>query len=267
MSYDQAAWCEGWRKSPLWLRLLGGPRTHYENRGTYRMAWGELSLRPCSVGVKLGGYETAHLQIAWGLGQVFIRLPCLDKAFCEGPNSIESPRYGFSIHPTDAHLSWGRRYKIVNFPWQRRYVFNEYLDANGEWRPRCYGSERGAEAPHWAEDMPYHYLLSSGEVQHVVATVQRERHWKVWRWFGESTHPLAMLNGRPRKIARLSDALRGLQKRLSRPIDTIDIAFSEEVGERAGSWKGGVVGCSYEMKPGETPRHTLQRMQAERRFR
>ncbi len=34
----------------------------------------------------------------------------------------------------------------------------------------------------------------------------------------------------------------------------------------AGSWKGGVLGCGYEMKPGETPKQTLRRMERERVF-
>lgn len=263
---DQRAWAEGWRKSPIWLRLLGGPKSYYADRGSYRMKWGELSLKPCSIGLSIGGYETAHLHIAVGLAQVFIHLPFLTKAICEGPTSIEQPHFGFAIHPTDVHLNWGRRCKIIYFPWQRRFIFNEYLDAAGEWRPRLFGAAPGAEAPHWSAEYPYHYMLESGEVQHVTATVTRQRHWATWTWFGESTHPAALGRAKRRRPV-VSDFLRGLQKRLSQPVNTIDIRFSEEVGARRGSWKGGCVGCSYEMKPGETPRHTLSRMQAERRFR
>lgn len=265
MRIEQAAWCEGWRTSPLWLRLIGAPRQIYDdNERSYRMKWGELSLKPCSVGISIGGYETAHLQLAWGFGQAFIRLPFLDKAICQGPNSIEQPRYGFSIYPSDAHLNWGRRCKIVYFPWQKRYLFGEYLDAAGVWRPRLW-SYQGEESPRWSAEYPYHYMLSSGEVQNVTATVTRERGWAVWYWFGESSHPHA--DPKRRRNAFVSDFLRRLQKRLGRPNDCIEIKFSDEVGARRGSWKGGCVGCSYTMKPGETPQHTLQRMQRERRFR
>jgi ribulose bisphosphate carboxylase small subunit len=263
---EQAAWCEGWRRSPLWLRLIGGPKTYYADRGSYRLRWGELGVGRCGIAVSVGGYETAHLHLAIGVGQVFIRLPFLDKAICGGRNSIESPRYGFSLHSTDVHLNWGQRCKIINFPWRRRYIFNEYLDANGEWRPRLW-REDGAEAPRWTAEYPYHYMLDNGEVQHVTATVTRERHWPVWKWFGESTHMAALGRVKKPRRAWVSDYLRGVQKRLRRPVETIDIRFSDEVGSRAGSWKGGTVGCSYEMKPGETPQHTLMRMQRERRFR
>jgi hypothetical protein len=267
---QQAAWSEGWRKTPLWLRLLGAPKQHYADRGRcYRMAWGELSLGPCSIGVAVGGYETAHLHIALGLFQAFIRLPFLDEAICGGPNSIESPHYGFAVHLTCIHLNWGRHCRIVEAPWQRRFLFREFLAVDGRWLPadqraRDYRPGEGVEP--LATAAPYHYLLDDGEVQSVTATVTRGRSWTVWRWFGESTSPQALGRvDRPRR-AWLSDYLRGIQKRLSRPQDVIDVAFSGEIGSRAGSWKGGCVGCSYEMRPGERPQDTLRRMQRERRF-
>ena len=37
-------------------------------------------------------------------------------------------------------------------------------------------------------------------------------------------------------------------------------------GERNGSWKGGVLGCGWDMLKGETPLDTLRRMERERRF-
>jgi hypothetical protein len=254
---EQKAWAEGWRKSPLWLRLLGGPKQFYADRGSYRMKWGELSLRFCGVGIAVGGYETAHLHIAIGLGQIFINLPFLDRAICQGPNSIEQPRWGFSFSENTLHLNWGRRGRVIWMPWCPWYGIREYLDHEGQWRPRLHVSDEGAEAPHLTLTEPYHYMLSNGDVQHVTATITRERTWPTWQWFGTS--------GRVRK-APVSDALRRVQVRLAQPKQYIDVRFSDEVGERAGSWKGGTVGCSYEMKPGETPRHTLSRMQRERRF-
>lgn len=83
----------------------------------------------------------------------------------------------------------------------------------------------------------YRYLLRSGEVQVRQATIKAEqrlwtRPWLPW-------------------------------KRVSR---SIDVDFDKEVGERTGSWKGGVMGCSYEMQPHESPRMALRRMEQYRRF-
>lgn len=83
----------------------------------------------------------------------------------------------------------------------------------------------------------YTYVLRSGEVQQRTATVQVET--RLW------TRPWL-----PRK-------------RLSR---SIDVSFDREVGERSGSWKGGVLGCGYEMRAHETAIRTLRRMERDRKF-
>lgn len=88
------------------------------------------------------------------------------------------------------------------------------------------------------ETHEYIYTLESGKVQNRMATISSNRYtWTRW-WI-----PF-------RRESRM-----------------INIEFDDEVGERAGSWKGGVIGCGYEMKRGETPLQTLRRMEAERKFR
>lgn len=47
---------------------------------------------------------------------------------------------------------------------------------------------------------------------------------------------------------------------------SIEIQFNDEVGEDTGSWKGGCIGCGYNMLPNETPEMTLRRMEKERIF-
>lgn len=87
------------------------------------------------------------------------------------------------------------------------------------------------------ETHPYTYTLRSGEVQHRMATIKvYRRTWTRW-WL-----PF---------------------KRVS---TSIDVEFSDEVGERSGSWKGGCIGCGYEMRPGETPLQALRRMELMRKF-
>lgn len=87
------------------------------------------------------------------------------------------------------------------------------------------------------ETHPYTYTLRSGEVQSRTATIKVEsrrwtRFWLPWR-----------------RVSRY-----------------IDITFSDEVGERSGSWKGGCIGCSFDMLPSETPVQALRRMEATRKF-
>ena len=249
---EQAAWCEGWRPSPLWLRLLGGPRSFYAGKErSYRMKWGELSLNRTGLAFRVGAYDTAHLNIALIFGQVFIRLPFLDRALVRGFG--ESPQFGFRADATTLHLNWGRRSVIKWFPWTLHHIKTEGLGADGKWfyvRPFRLGDEPREAPPVWSAEYPYHYMLDSGEVQAVTATVTRERATYGALWFGRGPISRALRSVFPKKV-----------------FDDIDIKFSDEVGSRRGSWKGGTIGCSYNMRPGETPRHTLNRMQAERRFR
>lgn len=88
---------------------------------------------------------------------------------------------------------------------------------------------------------PYTYTLKSGEVQVRTAMVFVSR--MTWR-------PLCL------QWTSLFEKER----------TTIDVTFSDEVGERTGSWKGGTTGCSYELRPGETPEECLRRMEKERKF-
>lgn len=87
------------------------------------------------------------------------------------------------------------------------------------------------------ETHPYTYVLRSGEIQIRMATIKMEyRRWTRW-WL-------------PCKLER----------------KTIDVTFDGEVGERSGSWKGGTIGCGYDMREGETALGTLRRMERERKF-
>jgi hypothetical protein len=55
--------------------------------------------------------------------------------------------------------------------------------------------------------------------------------------------------------------------RRPRIIRSLDIRFSAEVGPRKGSWKGGTMGHSIEMLPGELHRGAFQRYAAKHNLR
>lgn len=254
---EQKAWSEGWAKSPWWLRLIGGSRQFYRDgrRQTYRVAWGEITFGWSGFAFDFGCYETAHLHFAVGFANLFIRLPFLDKWFLSREQGGDCPRFGFSFTQDGdtLHLHWNRAGKVIWMPWTTRMISWEFLAADGRWLPRdqierSWAPGQGVKP--YQETHPYHYMLQSGETQHVTATITRERSCRGLYWFSDK--------------GPVSRALRTVGPKWRS--ESIDIAFSGEVGERAGSWKGGCVGCGYTMKPGETPRHTLLRMQRERRF-
>jgi len=83
----------------------------------------------------------------------------------------------------------------------------------------------------------YRYEMLNGRVQLVKATVRVERHVVRRTWL-------------PFRINK----------------DAICVTFSSEVGPERGSWKGGVTGCGWTMKRGESAVQCLRRMERERRF-
>jgi len=90
-------------------------------------------------------------------------------------------------------------------------------------------------------ELPYTYILRSGEQQHRIATVKVER--RAWR-------PRCL------RVTSLFEMVR----------TCIDVKFSDEVGEETGSWKGGCVGCGYTLLPNESVEACLRRMESERKF-
>lgn len=255
---EQKAWSEGWAKSPWWLRMIGVGRQYYRDgrRQTYRTVWGEATFGWSGFAFDLGCYEHAHLHLAVGFANLFIRLPFADRWFLSRESGGDCPAFGFNL-TRDAdtlHLHWGRRGKVLWMPWTTYQISREFLAADGRWldhKERAQPWRPGEGVEPYTETHPYHYMLDDGEVQHIEATVTRERASRGLYWFSNSG-PVS------RFLRLLGPKWRS---------ESIDITFSDEVGARRGSWKGGCVGCGYNMKPGETPRQTLLRMQRERRFR
>ncbi len=115
----------------------------------------------------------------------------------------------------------------------------------GRWAPASKGWYLSSEGPppdsRELFEFSYRYFLKSGEVQLRTARVCVER--RAWR---------------PRCLRWTS---------LFEKVRTsLDIKFSEEIGERTGSWKGGCTGCGWDLLPGETPEEALRRMELTRKF-
>jgi hypothetical protein len=136
----------------------------------------------------------------------------------------------------------------IEMPWSWEWARTSRKLNYGHWHHETPKNRRDplTETEDWEQYLykvvaPYRYHLRSGEVQERTATVTvEEREWRrKWLWW------TACCN----KVCR-----------------SIDVTFNEEVGEEAGSYKGGVISCGYEMLPGELPEQTLWRMEKERQF-
>lgn len=138
----------------------------------------------------------------------------------------EGPRFGFAFHHGCMWLYHG------NSTGTHKDRSHTVIRMPWDWGASVRFEKVGAKETH-----DYHYQLTSGKIQERKATIQiEEREWRRlwWPW-----------------------------KRVWRGID---IRFSDEVGEETGSWKGGCIGCGYEMEPGETALNCLRRMERERKF-
>lgn len=151
---------------------------------------------------------------------------------------------------------WVRGVSFNLNPFEWRHIAHEVRCADGSWVPYVgswevgqlrtvndNGATMGGKEPDGREmfEFPYRYVLKNGTAQERTAAVYVERReWRALclRW--------TTLFAKRRQC--------------------IDIAFSDEVGERSGSWKGGCTGCGYDLLPNETAEQCLRRMERERKF-
>lgn len=206
-----------------------------------RFSWADISGGfGLALGLCLFSEDRFSLHIRLGWPNVYLKLPFLSRWAWEPRDTME--QWGFLFFERAVHLHWGPRTKILHMPWDWQHVRHEVFLEDGRKvapTPSCY------EPPYpdgrYVQSWPYRYVLRSGEVQERTATIYgEEREWR-WRWFQWLPWP--------RKIRRC-----------------ISITFSDEVGERSGSWKGGYIGCGYEWRKNESMFDSLCRMERERKF-
>ena len=144
------------------------------------------------------------------------------------------PSWGFSLFGGALHLNWGEKTRIIYPPWGIKHLRSEILMADGSWRDVRHGKEG-----QWrATDVPFFYRTRACERQDGTATLTVER---------------AVYCGKLFPFRR-------------KVYTSIDVEFGCEVGNQRGTWKGGTIGCGYNLKPGETPVECFQRMMRERSF-
>ena len=190
-----------------------------------------------------GGDFNQRYAISWCFiwGQFHVRLPIKTRI----PESCSTPSYGICIF-SDAFwiylggkmndwgqcdsrwITWDLPFFSMVFDWHKVQL------ADGSWAEYSWKSD----VEPYKETHPYTYTLRSGEIQEREATCfVEERQWHR-KWL-----PFLKMNSR-----------------------CISVEFSDEVGERTGSWKGGCIGCGYEMLEDESILDCLSRMEKERKF-
>jgi hypothetical protein len=257
-------------RMPLWAKLLGA--TYWAGDGSVRTKIGEIGYRYRTVACKAVYYgdstdeDRPSLMLGFGLFTWFAPMPLWTRRFfAERELGMDRASYGFSSADDGLLFYWGQRSAILWWPWVLEHIRTDYLGTDMRWHDDRSHPENDWARKHpnplhryvgpigpekWSEVHPYRYMLQNGTVQEVQATITRRRAFHGRRWFGPIRLRRFIRSIMPRKV-----------------FDNIDVQFSDEVGERAGSWKGGTVGCSYDILPEESPRSALMRMQRDRRFR
>lgn len=160
----------------------------------------------------------------------------------------ETPSYGIYIFMNQLGICLGDKVKLFDLPWCYEWIRTSILGKKGEWyhenrknRDMNFYDTNKWKNILYSETVPYTYITKSGVKQECLATIRvEEREWR-WKWFTWF-------------------------KYFSKVRRDIDINFSTDIGERKGSWKGGVTGCSYTLLKNETPIECLRRMERERKF-
>lgn len=223
---------------PRWLRNLGAWRV---NSDSIDFGWGYFAPR---FGFDLlldrsynEGYITFDFNLIWGKFSIYLKW-FKPKFYDFG----DSPRYGFYLFDRSFVLCWGQKSKHFDLPFFT-YTFEstEIMGADGEWiditkRPDRFDIRDSEQVLN--ETFDFTYTLKSGKVQKRRVRCTKER----WSWH--------------RKWFPFLKKVR---------VD-MDMSFSDEVGERSGSWKGGVVGTSEELKPNETLAEAIRRVERDRKF-
>jgi hypothetical protein len=229
-----------------WLRLLGAWRI---NRDSVDFRWGYFAPRfGLEFVVNRGTYfdQRWAVSFALGWGKFMIYLPFRTRL----EEGCDMPRYGFAVHDDTLWLYRGGDYAdgqcqnqwlawnlpFFSYEFDGHWIKNQQL----EWVKMGDGldSWRYRKDHAYSETHDYTYVLTSGEIQNRTALCTIERRKWHRRWFPW----------------------------LTKERQEIDIEFSDEVGERSGTWKGGTIGCGYEMLQGDTIESCLRRMERERKF-
>lgn len=217
-------------------KFLGVWRINKESIDTN---WGYFAPRfGLEFKINRGGYfrQDYSLDLCLGWGHFNVTLPFKTKR----TEDCEWLSYGFNFFEKTLMLRWGEHLKVIDLPFiSYQFKHHRVIDKQGNWID---GRDSYDNPDIWRETHSYTYTLESGEVQHRKATCYiEERQWKR-KWL-PTFFPCSTLTCR-----------------------SIDITFDDEVGERTGTWKGGTLGCRYDMIDGETIEQTLRRMEKERKL-
>lgn len=167
-------------------------------------------------------------------------------------DECDPPKWGIAIHSNTlwiykggkGNMNGGGKFWTWDIPfitkdWVRTSIFLK----DGSWNHERPGDKKNFYEKQWKDQQQsWDYIYTdSYDGEKIPTTIYvEEREWRP-KWL---------------KWTRLFATTRR----------EIDVHFSKEVGKRKGSWKGGTIGCGYELLKDEYPVDCLKRMERERKF-
>ena len=200
------------------------------------------------ISYELCGYFDNRPRI--NLNLFFFRLAILLPFRNNWTDECDPPKWGISIHHNTiwiykggkGNMSGGGKWWTWNIPFvTKEWVRTSILLKDGSWEHESKGKRKDFYKDEWndkKQSWKYNYTDKyDGEVIPTKIYVE-EREWRP-KWLN-FTSMFAIVD------------------------KTISVHFSKECGKRKGSWKGGVLGCSYPLLKNETPLECIARMEKER---
>lgn len=191
-----------------------------------------------------GDYRGCRLRISLFVHTIIIALPAIIKPWGERWDS-HAREYGFTFVEGALHVHYGpqthdsttTKGKVFFYPWQdHRIVRHTICDLQG--RP-------WANLPEWGglENE------NGWDVRNVLMDACPVARFEFDDFDGERITATCRIE--EREYRRGKGMFRLLYLGRNKTYRSLDLAFSSEVGRRKGSWKGGTVGHSIVMRPGE----------------
>ncbi|GGY87721.1 hypothetical protein [Shewanella fodinae] len=219
-----------------WQRILAKVTTMWRiNSDSIDFKWGYFAPRfGLELRVNQGGYFDPRYSFSfcfiWGVVHIVLPLKTKRELSCE------CPTYGFYVFENSIIWRWNWIYKSWDAPFVS-YVFEFYkvLNKDGKWED---GSGSLDNENIDRQEFDYTYQLNSGDIQNRKATcfIEKRQWHRKWLPFIKMT------------------------------CTQLSVEFDGEVGEKTGTWKGGCIGCNYDMLPKESVEQCLRRMEKEREF-
>lgn len=188
-----------------------------------------------------------YSKIVLGIWKLYIQIYLFKEKNIADYPYCEEPRYGFTFFDRTLHLHFGKT-KVFDLPWAWEIVRHDLLYPWGDvyysntfsklipekYKHICWHDIFDSHKYHYddvrmelAEFVKLKHTTKDGRVQEaVIRLCGEEREWR-WKWF--KWLPFPRLKHR-----------------------TVDCTSNIELGERAGQWKGGMIGWGCKWKEDQT---------------